>query len=219
MDRPVAAFFDLDRTLLNVNSATLWAKHELASGNINASQFVRVAFWNALYHLSLIDIENAFERAVTHYRGRQYDELQRETETWFHRDVAHRLRFGAQKALDHHKAENHEVVILTSASCFEASVASKAWSIEHYLANEFPTGADGRLLGTFVRPLCYGRGKVERAKCWAADHGAQLSDAYFYTDSFTDAPMLYAVGHPRVVCPDPRLRREAKRRGWPILDW
>ena len=54
---------------------------------------------------------------------------------------------------------------------------------------------------------------------WAAERGFDLSEAYFYSDSFSDAPMLRVVGHPRVISPDPRLNREARQRGWPILQW
>ena len=59
LDSRTAAFFDLDRTLLDMNSSTLWAKHELLGGSISLQQFGRVLVWNVLYHLSLIDIEAA----------------------------------------------------------------------------------------------------------------------------------------------------------------
>ena len=35
LDTRTAAFFDLDRTLLDMNSSTLWAKHELLGGSIS----------------------------------------------------------------------------------------------------------------------------------------------------------------------------------------
>ena len=214
-----AAFFDLDRTVLAVNSATLWARHELTSGNISARQFARACVWNLLYHLSVIDIERAFGEAVNHYRGRSYDDLQQETRAWFFRHVATRVRPAARRAVRDHKDRQHKVLLLTSSSCFEASVAAEQWEFDGYLANDFPTDEKGRLLGTVRAPLCYGPGKVERARGWARENRIDLSECYFYTDSYTDVPMLKAVGHPRVVCPDPRLRREARRRRWPILQW
>jgi phosphoserine phosphatase len=51
------------------------------------------------------------------------------------------------------------------------------------------------------------------------EHDVDLRQSYFYTDSYSDAPMLRVVGKPRVVSPDPRLSREARQRGWPILQW
>lgn len=219
MERGIAAFFDLDRTLLDMNSSTLWAKHELLKRSISLKQFGRVLLWNALYHLSLIDIETAYKEALAHYRGRRYDELEHETRQWFARDVAHHLRPGAAPALRDHRAQGHTLVLLTSASAFAARAARDTWELDDFLSNDFPTDERGRLDGSFIAPLCYGQGKVERARAWASRHGVDLRRSYFYTDSYSDAPMLRVVGEPRVVSPDPRLSREARQRGWPVLQW
>jgi len=160
----IAAFFDLDRTLLDMNSSTLWAMHELRGRSISLRQFGRVLVWNALYHLSLIDIETAFREAVGHYRGRLYDDLESETRAWFARDVAHHIRPGAAQALRDHRHKGHRLVLLTSASAFAARAARDTWELDDFLSNDFPTDDRGRLDGSFVTPLCYGSGKVERAR-------------------------------------------------------
>jgi HAD superfamily hydrolase (TIGR01490 family) len=217
--KTIAAFFDLDRTLLDMNSSTLWAKHELLKRSISLTQFGRVLLWNALYHLSLIDMETAYKAALAHYRGRHYDELENETRAWFSRDVAHHLRAGAPRALREHRERGHVLVLLTSASAFAARAARDTFELDDILSNDFPTDEAGKLDGTFVAPLCYGEGKVQRSRAWAAERGVDLTQSYFYTDSYSDAPMLRVVGHPRVISPDPRLSREARQRGWPILQW
>jgi hypothetical protein len=56
-------------------------------------------------------------------------------------------------------------------------------------------------------------GKVYWAERYAAEKGVDLSRSYFYTDSYTDLPLLLRVGHPVAVNPDLRLRRLARRRG------
>lgn len=219
LDPRTAAFFDLDRTLLDMNSSTLWAKHELRHGRISFRQFGRVLVWNVLYHLSLIDIETAFKEAVGHYRGRSYEGLDAETRDWFARDVAHHLRPGAGLALREHREQGHQLVLLTSASAFASRAARDTWELDDFLSNDFPADEEGKLRGTFVPPLCHGAGKVQRAEAWTSERGIDLQDCYFYTDSYSDAPMLKAVGYPRVVSPDPRLSRAARQRGWPVLQW
>jgi HAD superfamily hydrolase (TIGR01490 family) len=214
-----AAFFDLDRTLIDVNSGYLWAKHERHEGNISTLQFGKAVAWTVLYHLSLIDLETAIEQATRHYAGVTRESLDERTREWFEREVRHRARPAALEAVQRHKEQGHHLVILTNASVFEASAAAKEWSFDHFLANDFHTDDDGRLTGTCLRPICYGQGKVERAEAWALEHGVAIDDAYFYTDSYSDLPMLERVSEPRVVSPDPRLRRAAKQREWPILDW
>ena len=70
-----------------------------------------------------------------------------------------------------------------------------------------------------MSPIRYGVGKVELANAFAETHGIDLDAELLLLDSITDLPMLERVGFPRVVNPDPRLLRIARRRGWPVLDW
>jgi hypothetical protein len=77
---------------------------------------------------------------------------------------------------------------------------------------------NGRFTGDVHRPICYGAGKIHWAHRFAAEHDVDLAQSWFYTDSVTDLPMLELVGHPEIVNPDPRLRREARRRGWHVLE-
>lgn len=214
----IAAFFDLDRTIIRVNSAILWAKHERKRGFISRRQLARSLMWSALYHLSLVDMERAYEEAVSHYRGSCPLEMDRLTRDWFYREVVPHTRPGALEAIAWHRAQGHPLVLLTSASSFEAEVAMEHWGFDAWIANEFPV-QDGKIAGSFVSPLVYGDGKVHHATRYAQAHGVSLERSYFYSDSYSDRPMLEAVGEPRVVAPDPRLRRFAARRAWPVLQW
>ena len=213
------AFFDLDRTLIDVNSGLLWARHERRQGHISASQMARAIFWTGLYHLAVIDMETAMTRALDHYRGVRADDLDRRTRAWFERDVARRLRPAAGRAVEQHRARGDALVILTNSSSYEAQAAAERWRFDDYLANRFPIDEAGCLTGAFERPLCYGRGKVARAEAWARARSIDLAACTFYSDSYSDLPMLERVGHPRVVNPDPRLRVAARRRRWPVLTW
>ena len=213
------AFFDLDRTLIDVNSGLLWARHERRQGHITREQMARAVFWTALYHLAAIDMETAMTRALGHYRGVSEGELDSRTRTWFERDVAGRLRPAAGRAVEEHRSRGDALVILTNSSSYEARAAAERWRFDDYLANRFPTDERGRLTGAFEPPLCYGRGKVARAEAWARARSVDLADCTFYSDSYSDLPMLERVGRPRVVNPDPRLRMAARRRRWPILAW
>ncbi len=215
----IGAFFDLDRTLIGVNSGLLWAVSERRAGNISSKQMTQAVFWSALYHLAIVDIETAFGTAARHYRGVRHEELQARTRQWFHREVAHCLRPGAARAIEAHRDQGHALVLLTNSTSFEASVAAETWRFDDYLANRFPLDDDQRLIGTYERPMCYGAGKVELAEGWARERDVDLDRSFFYTDSYSDLPMLERVGQPRVVAPDPRLRLAAWRRNWLGVDW
>lgn len=213
-----AAFFDLDRTVIRVNSAILWAQHERKRGFISRTQLARSLFWSALYHLSLVDMERAYAEAVAHYRGSDPNELDALTRTWFHQEVAQHVRPQALDAIAWHRDKGHPLVLLTSSSSFGAAAASDLWGFDAWIANEFPV-KNGRIDGSFATPLVYGDGKVHHAEKYAKAHQISFEESYFYSDSLSDQPMLEAVGNPRIVDPDPRLRRLAKQRDWPILPW
>ena len=51
------------------------------------------------------------------------------------------------------------------------------------------------------------------------EDGIDLDASYFYTDSYSDLPMLERVGHPRVINPDPRLKHYASSHDMPWEDW
>lgn len=214
-----AAFFDLDRTLIGVNSAFLYAKHERRAGRISLLQFARASLWMGMYHLSLIDMQRAFGQAVRQYRGHAAEDLRAMTREFFHREIKSTFQPGATKAIEFHRNENHPLVLLTASSSYLSELAMETWDFDDYLANHFPTDDTGHLLGTFERPMCFGAGKVHHARLWAREQNVDLTTSYFYTDSYSDLPMLQEVGHPVVINPDPRLRRTALAKGWPIHDW
>lgn len=215
----IGAFFDLDRTLIAANSGFLYALYERRHGRIGKRQFLRATFWLGLYHLALIDMERAFAEAVSHYKGVPSEHLFERTREFFDQEVRETLQPGARAALGEHREEGHALVLLTASSPYMSRLACEAWGLEAWLSNAFPTDAQDRLLGTFEAPMCYGEGKVVRAEAYAGERGICLDQSFFYSDSYSDLPMLERVGHPRVVNPDPRLRREARRRQWPLLDW
>jgi len=77
---------------------------------------------------------------------------------------------------------------------------------------------DGRYTGDLDGPFCYGEGKVEAIELLAAERGYDLDASYAFSDSMSDMPMLERVGYPVVVNPDGKMRQEAVRRGWPVID-
>ena len=218
-DQPkIAAFFDLDRTLIDVNSAVLYARFEHRNKRISAWHVFLTAFYTVLYHVNVLDMERAYEQASKIYRGLPEQELEQRAREFFFTEIDHRLQPGARQALAEHRQLGHELVLLTSSSSYQAAAACESWGLDHWIANRFPCES-GLLTGTVAKPLCYGSGKVTYAEEWAADRNIDLAASYFYSDSYSDLPMLQRVGFPKVVNPDPKLKVFSRQQNWPILDW
>ncbi len=215
----VAAFFDLDRTLIRENSGKLYAYEEYRAGRMSAWQVAKSAYWLLLHHYALLDVEAAYGKAAQHWRGVPGDEVRALAAEWFARDVSKRLTPGGRRALDEHRARGHMSVLLSNTSEYIAAAAARSWQLDGWLANAIPCNAQGRILGTMGTPLCIGPGKVQKAEAFAMEHEIDLAQSYFYGDSVTDAPMLARVGNPRVVNPDAGLAKLARENDWPVIDF
>ena len=213
-----AAFFDLDKTLVTVNSARLWMMREYRHGRLKRSDLALGALFLFAYHMGFVNMERATRKALGTLVGLTEDEIRRLTEAWFREEVVQHEAPGARAVIEDHRAQGHPLILLTSSSPYASVCAVEHWGLDSFLSMRYEV-KDGRLTGEVIKPLCYGEGKVHYAEALAASDGIDLDESWFYTDSFTDLPMLERVGKPRIVNPDPRLRRLARQRDWPILDW
>jgi len=212
---PVAAFFDIDGTLIARNSAPLYMKHLRETGQARRRDIARTFYYVGRYKLGLLDIERAIAVSVTWIRGRDEAAVRADCDAWYATTVRSYLYPAMAATVEAHRRAGHVLVLLTSATRYLAGPLAADLGIEHLLVTQLLVEA-GRFTGEVVRPVCYGEGKTYWAERFAAEHDVDLGQSYFYTDSITDLPLLERVGEPRVVNPDPRLGRVAARRGWPV---
>jgi HAD superfamily hydrolase (TIGR01490 family) len=215
----VAAFFDVDRTLISVNSGELWVRHLWRSGRLSPAWALRSLLWIGQYRLGLLDFEGVIARVAADYRGRDAREVAAEITRFFDAEIASSLCVEGPQRIAEHRAAGHEVALLTSGSRFMAEPVAARLGVEHILCSELEIDDAGVLTGRHQPPACGGAGKIVHAERLAAALGVDLARSFFYTDSYTDLPMLAKVGHPRVINPDARLRRLARARGWEIEAW
>lgn len=219
MGNRIAAFFDFDRTLIDVNSGALWIRSERRAGRIRRWQMLWAATYFLRYHLSLIDMEQAMAKAVATMVGQREDEIEERTREWYHREVRQHVLPAAREAIERHRSRGEALVLLTTSSPYLGEVVREDLRLDAVASSGYEVDGEGRFTGGLKLPICYGIGKVEHALRLGRRLGLDVDASYFYSDSFTDRFVLDKVLHPRVVNPDPRLRRLARQKGWPILDW
>jgi HAD superfamily hydrolase (TIGR01490 family) len=213
-----AAFFDMDKTVLAANSGTLWILHLVTHREIGVFDLARALWWLALYQLALIDGEFTTAEAATSVRGQREADMRRVCDRWFAEKVAPHITAGACAAVAEHRAHGHLLAVLTTSSPYGSEPLGAHLGIPHVLCTRLEV-KDGVFTGAVAGPVCFGRGKVRVAEAFAREHDVDLSASWFYTDSYSDLPMLERVGHPVAVNPDFRLRRHARAHGWPVLRW
>jgi HAD superfamily hydrolase (TIGR01490 family) len=212
----VAALFDIDGTLLARNTAPLYMTHLRRTGQARRRDVARTLYYLFWYKLGMLDVRRALEVSMAFVRGKDEAAMVLDCVGWYREAIRPWVFPEMAARVAAHRREGHVVALLTSATRYLAEPLGADLGIEHLLVTQLVV-CEGRFTGEVIQPVCYGRGKVYWAERFAAEHGVELRRSYFYTDSITDLPVLDRVGHPRVVHPDPRLRRLAQRRGWQVL--
>jgi HAD superfamily hydrolase (TIGR01490 family) len=212
----VAALFDMDRTLLDTSSALLYVRYLRRIGQIGRRQVAQVIGWTLLERLGLLDMQHLVERLMTTASGDNEPEIKQLCDRWFAEDVVTHVTDRGRQRLVEHQAQGHVLGIVSASTQYAVGPLAAHLGIPEQYVSSHLESQDGRLTGRIAPPLCYGEGKVVWAERFSAEHGADLSVSYFYTDSITDLPLLERVGHPVAVNPDPKLQRLAKQRAWPI---
>lgn len=213
------AFFDLDKTLLAVNSGTLWLRRELALGYVTKRQALRAAAWLVRYHFGFAGAERMVEEAISQIAGTRADALKERTTRFYEQEVSKAYRPGGLVALRAHRAAKDRCVLLTSSTNYMAELAQRQLELDGVLCNTIEVDASGLHTGKVVGRVCFAAGKLVHAEAEARTNAVSLKDCTFYTDSYSDLAVLEAVGHPVAVNPDPRLKRHAARVGWPVAQW
>ncbi len=215
---PHVALFDMDRTLVEVHTARLYLRLQRELGEIGWLELLRNSYWLLQYGFGLIQAERVARELLSSYRGTPELWLRERCRGWFESHVRAWISSAGRARVREHQAAGHHVAIATSAVRQAAQPLADELAIEHLVCSELEV-QQLALTGTFERPLCYGAGKLERARQLVASLGSSFEQTTFYSDSITDLPLLEAVAQPVAINPDPRLRRVARRRGWPIEDW
>ncbi len=213
------ALFDMDRTLVRVDTATLYVRYQRKLGEIKTRDSLRIAWWLLRYTFGLLDPATVAEKALRGYRGKRESWMVDRCDRWFDEYVVPHVAAAGRRAVQEHTERGDVVAIVTGATPYAARPLARLLGIEHVVCTELEVDEAGRFTGQVRAPMCFGVGKRTRAQRFADDLGTSLDDAIFYTDSITDLPLLEHVKERVAVNPDPRLRRLASRRGWRIERW
>lgn len=214
----IAAFFDLDKTIIASSSALAFSRPLLRQGLINRRAALRSAYAQLMFSLAGADAQQTERlRAQISAMCAGWDVAQVSaivSET-LHDVVVPLVYAEAAELIAGHKADGHDVVILSATGHEVVAPIAELLGADFSVATRMEI-VDGRYSGE-VEFYCYGDGKAVAARSLALAHGYDLTNCFAYTDSSTDIPLLETVGNPCAVNPDRSLRKLAEERSWPVL--
>jgi HAD superfamily hydrolase (TIGR01490 family) len=213
-----AAFFDLDKTLIEGSSAFHFGRAAYKNGMLSRRQLAKDAWANIRFRLrgsTDEDTDALRQRILDALAGQRVIDLQRLGPDVLAGILPLLYRDVLREAYAHQDA-GRRVYIVTAASQELAEV------LAHVLVLDGGVGMraevrDGVYTGRPSGPFTYREGKAEAIRQLAQREGIDLSESYAYSDSESDLPMLRAVGHPVVVNPDSALEKVARAEGWRIM--
>ncbi len=214
----VAAFFDMDDTLLAYNTGSRLGYYLWRQGDIHLWDLTKSVIWSIGYRLSILDLDALVTRLVLKLKDAPEHIFQKKSEAFMKTEVFKAILPKAVERLDYHRKQGHTLVLLSSAFSYMAEPLAQHLSLDAVLCTRLNVKNE-RFTGTCQIPICYGSGKVYHAEQFSKQQGIDLKQSFFYTDSFSDLPMLLRIGNPRIVNADPRLKRYAQQKGWVTENW
>lgn len=213
----VAAFFDLDKTIIATSSAFAFGRGFLDSGLISKQEALELYLTKTQYMFtgqSSAKMDATRDRMSEMVKGWSVGDIHRVVTETMNNVVTPAIYAEARELIERHRALGHDLVILSASASILVEPIAAELGIDTIVATDAEV-KDGKLTGEITRYL-KGEAKAEAIAELAAQRGYDLAASYAYSDSLTDIPMLTAVGHPVAVNPERGLKKHAMDQGWQI---
>lgn len=216
------ALFDLDYTLLPLDSDYAWGQFTVSLGWRDAESHTRAndAFYEQ-YKAGTLDIVEYIRFTTSVLREHGCAKSDAAHQRFMAEVVQPAIRPAALDLVRAHQAAGDEVIVVTATNEFITRPIAEAFGVNELIAIELERDGDGNPTGAIRGTPSFREGKVARVEQWLGARGlswASVAHSTFYSDSINDLPLLEKVHEPVATNPDARLQAIAAERGWRILN-
>jgi HAD superfamily hydrolase (TIGR01490 family) len=215
------ALFDLDHTLLPLDSDQSWGEFTLSLGWVDPDTFqAKNNGFYADYLAGCLDIHAYVRFSTAAVREKGPAAAAAAHDLFMERIIRPAILPAALDLVEQHRLRGERLVMVTATNEFVTRPIAEAFGMDVLLAVELERDAHGHFTGEIAGVPSLREGKVTRVQQWLATQGTSLADvqATFYSDSLNDLPLLEQVQQPVVTNGSAELRQTALERGWRILD-
>ncbi|HEY5798870.1 MAG TPA: HAD family hydrolase [Burkholderiaceae bacterium] len=215
------ALFDLDHTLLPLDSDYEWGQFLCRLGVLDAAAFAaQNDEYYRQYQAGTLDPVEYLEFALGTLARFTPEQLADWHGQFMQEVIAPALRPEARALVRKHEIAGDLVAIVTATNHFVTEPIARALDVQHLIAAMPERDANGVITGRLAGVPTSGPGKIVHTERWLAEMGKSFADfekVYFYSDSHNDLPLMSLVSHPVATNPNAVLAAHASKHGWPIL--
>jgi HAD superfamily hydrolase (TIGR01490 family) len=216
------ALFDLDHTLLPLDSDYSWGQFTVALGwrDAEGHTLANDAFYEQ-YKAGTLDIHEYVRFATSAVREQGMAKANEARARFMNEVIRPAIRPAALELVKKHQAAGDEVIIITATNEFVTRPIAQAFGVSELMAVDLEHNERGDPTGEIRGTPSFREGKVARVEQWLDARGiswAGVTHSSFYSDSINDLPLLEKVHEPVATNPDDRLLTIAQNRGWRILN-
>ncbi len=214
------ALFDLDNTVLPLDSDYEWARFLVRVGAVDGAEYERRndAFLQQ-YIAGTLDIFEFLSFQLAPLARYPNEQLEAWHAQYMAEVILPSIRDTARELVERHRSIGDLCAVVTATNEFVTAPIARAFGIEHLVATRIER-VDGRYTGRPSGEPAFREGKIHNTERWLASLGRGLGDferSWFYSDSANDVPLLTRVTDPVAVNPDERLAAHAATHGWPVI--
>ncbi len=213
------AIFDLDHTLLPIDSDKAWNQFLIDTGAVDQEHYQAN---NERFYENYLDANldiRAYQRfACEVLQNYPIEQVTQWRDQYVREIVCPQLQTKALEYIQAYKIRGFHTLIISATNTFIIEPIASLHGVDSYLGCEFEI-INGRYTGELVGIPTYREGKIDALVNWLGSKGEKTSTIHFYSDSINDRPLLEKVDQAFVVNPDQSLAKLANKKGWPVISF
>lgn len=211
------AFFDLDNTLVNGDTAQAFSEFLVTSSLPTSADFLAMNHaYMYDYDAGKLNLAEYMRYTLSPLKFQAKEQIDLVIQTFIAQKVSKMALPKANALLAEHQQQGDTLVIISATGSHLVKPIAQFLGVEHALGVDVER-ENGEITGEIVGVPSFREGKVQRALEWSQAHGVSMEGCYFYSDSHNDLPLLEKANYPIAVDADPILRKVAEQRDWPLI--